>query len=141
VLQNDEGDDEEMFPEESANDGFMVPDGQLSEDEGLSSVQQDIDTLCADHEGASPHHVLTPPISYTPATTLPPPLLPHVGRLSVKRQQLQRIAQLQPSPPPSPARLPTTLGPIGFFVHRRLSVLMLLLPLCPPLPSTPPVLF
>jgi hypothetical protein len=41
-----------MCPEESANDGFMVPDGQLSDDEGLSSVQQDIDTMCADHEGA-----------------------------------------------------------------------------------------
>lgn len=50
-VQNDEAEDEEMMPEDSANDGFMVPDGQLSEDEGLSSVQQELDTLCADHEG------------------------------------------------------------------------------------------
>ena len=50
-MQNDEAEDEEMMPEDSANDGFMVPDGQLSEDEGLSSMQQELDTLCADHEG------------------------------------------------------------------------------------------
>lgn len=53
--QDDEADDEELLPEDSQNDGFIIPDGELSEDEGLSSVQQDIDTMCtADHEGASP---------------------------------------------------------------------------------------
>lgn len=40
-----------MLPDDSANDGFLVPDGQLSDDEGLSSAQQELDTLCADHEG------------------------------------------------------------------------------------------
>ena len=54
LVQNDEAEDEEMMPEDSANDGFMVPDGQLSEDEGLSSMQQELDTLCADHEGELP---------------------------------------------------------------------------------------
>lgn len=55
-MQHDEAEDEEMGAEDSANDGFMVPDGQLSEDEGLSSVQQELDTLCAEQEGvlASP---------------------------------------------------------------------------------------
>lgn len=38
--------------EDSVNDGFFVPDGQLSDDEGLSSAQQDIDAMCAETEGA-----------------------------------------------------------------------------------------
>lgn len=50
-VQNDEAEDEEMAGEESGNDGFFVSDGQLSEDEGLSSAQQDIDLLCAGQEG------------------------------------------------------------------------------------------
>lgn len=52
-LQNDEAEDEEPCGEESGNDGFFVADGQLSEDEGLSSVQQDIDMLCAEQEGVA----------------------------------------------------------------------------------------
>ena len=50
-LQHDEAEDDDILPEDSANDGFLVPDGQLSDDEGLSSVQQELDTMCADHEG------------------------------------------------------------------------------------------
>ena len=56
-LQNDEAEEDEILPEDSANDGFMVPDGQLSEDEGLSSMQQELDTLCADHEGKRLHRL------------------------------------------------------------------------------------
>ena len=52
-MQNDEAEDEEMGVEESGNDGFFVSDGQLSEDEGLSSIQQDINSLCAGQEGAA----------------------------------------------------------------------------------------
>lgn len=34
--------------EDSATDGFFVPDGQLSDDEGISSAQQGVDDLLAD---------------------------------------------------------------------------------------------
>ena len=37
--------------EDSATDGFFVPDGQLSEDEGISSAQQEVDELCAQQLG------------------------------------------------------------------------------------------
>ena len=51
AAQADEADEEDVGMEDSANDGFFVSDGQLSDDEGLSSVQQDIDELCAEQEG------------------------------------------------------------------------------------------
>ena len=44
------------MPEDSAADSFFVPDGQLSDDEGLSSAQQGVDDLCADQLG-KPHTV------------------------------------------------------------------------------------
>ena len=45
-------DDEEDEYEES-EDGFVVPNGYISEDEGLGSVQQSLNDLCADLEGIS----------------------------------------------------------------------------------------
>lgn len=59
-MQHDEAEDDEAMPEDSANDGFMVPDGQLSDDEGLSSMQQELDTLAAEHEGTvnAPEHLI-----------------------------------------------------------------------------------
>ena len=50
-MQDDELEEEEDEYEES-EDGFVVPNGYISEDEGLGSVQQSLDDLCADLEGA-----------------------------------------------------------------------------------------
>ena len=52
--QNDDGEDMDAMMEESAcTDGFFVPDGQLSDDEGISSAQQGMDQFCADQLGKS----------------------------------------------------------------------------------------
>ncbi len=51
-MQDDDMDDEEDEYEES-EDGFVVPNGYISEDEGLGSVQQSLNDLCADLEGIS----------------------------------------------------------------------------------------
>lgn len=50
-VKADDGEDDELMPEDSAADSFFVPDGQLSDDEGLSSAQQGVDDLCADQLG------------------------------------------------------------------------------------------
>ena len=50
-MQDDELEEEEDEYEES-EDGFVVPNGYISEDEGLGSVQQSLNDLCADLEGA-----------------------------------------------------------------------------------------
>ena len=52
-MQDDELEEEEDEYEES-EDGFVVPNGYISEDEGLGSVQQSLNDLCADLEGAHP---------------------------------------------------------------------------------------
>jgi chromatin assembly factor 1 subunit A len=49
VQESDMEDEEEDMEEE--DDGFVVPNGYMSEDEGISSVQQDLDDLCADLDG------------------------------------------------------------------------------------------
>ena len=49
-MQDDDLEDEEDEYEES-EDGFVVPNGYISEDEGLGSVQQSLNELCADLEG------------------------------------------------------------------------------------------
>ena len=49
-MQDDDLEDEEDEYEES-EDGFVVPNGYISEDEGLGSVQQSLNDLCADLEG------------------------------------------------------------------------------------------
>ena len=54
VMQDDDLDDEEDEYEES-EDGFVVPNGYISEDEGLGSVQQSLNDLCADLEGIGRH--------------------------------------------------------------------------------------
>ena len=50
TMQDDDLEDEEDEYEES-EDGFVVPNGYISEDEGLGSVQQSLNDLCADLEG------------------------------------------------------------------------------------------
>ena len=40
-----------MVEESACTDGFFVPDGQLSDDEGISSAQQGMDQFCADQLG------------------------------------------------------------------------------------------
>lgn len=51
LLQNDDGEELDPMMDESATDGFFVPDGQLSDDEGISSAQQEVDDLCANQLG------------------------------------------------------------------------------------------
>ncbi len=54
AMQDDDLEDEEDEYEES-EDGFVVPNGYISEDEGLGSVQQSLNDLCADLEGTVHH--------------------------------------------------------------------------------------
>ena len=54
--------EEDSELEESCGDGFVVPNGYISEDEGVGSVQQDLDDLAAELEGAAPNlHSLSIP--------------------------------------------------------------------------------
>ena len=70
-MQDDDLEDEEDEYEES-EDGFVVPNGYISEDEGLGSVQQSLNDLCADLEGIFDHlPVVQRPVrndSHTPNT-------------------------------------------------------------------------
>jgi hypothetical protein len=50
TAQDADTEDEEDEYEES-EDGFVVPNGYISEDEGLGSLQQSLNDLCADLEG------------------------------------------------------------------------------------------
>lgn len=43
--------EEDTDAEDSCGDGFVVPNGYISEDEGVGSVQQDLDELCAELDG------------------------------------------------------------------------------------------
>ena len=49
-----EDDRDETDVEESDADGFVVPNGYVSEDEGVRSVQNELDHLCDDLDG-EPH--------------------------------------------------------------------------------------
>ena len=51
MLQNDDGEDLDPVLEDSVVDSFFVPDGQLSDDEGISSAQEGVDDLCANQLG------------------------------------------------------------------------------------------
>jgi hypothetical protein len=55
--------------EESDADGFVVPNGYVSEDEGVRSVQQELDQLCGDLDddldGVAPPHTLHPALPST----------------------------------------------------------------------------
>ena len=44
--------EEDTDLEDSCGDGFVVPNGYISEDEGVGSVQQDLNDLCAELDGA-----------------------------------------------------------------------------------------
>lgn len=44
--------EEDTDMDDSCADGFVVPNGYISDDEGVGSVQQDLNELCADLEGA-----------------------------------------------------------------------------------------
>lgn len=62
--QDEDMEEEDSELEESCGDGFVVPNGYISEDEGVGSVQQDLDDLAAELEGAAPHlHSLALPIA------------------------------------------------------------------------------
>ena len=52
MIQDDDMEEEEDDLEDSCGDGFVVPNGYISEDEGVGSVQQDLDDLAAELEGA-----------------------------------------------------------------------------------------
>ncbi|CAL8461841.1 g1372 [Coccomyxa elongata] len=47
-LSDDDMEEEDTDVEDSCGDGFVVPNGYISEDEGVGSVQQDLDELCAE---------------------------------------------------------------------------------------------
>ncbi|BDA41437.1 probable chromatin assembly factor 1 subunit FSM at N-terminal half [Coccomyxa sp. Obi] len=49
-LSDDDMEEEDTDMEDSCGDGFVVPNGYISEDEGVGSVQQDLDELCAELE-------------------------------------------------------------------------------------------
>ncbi len=49
--QDDDMEEEDSDVEDSCGDGFVVPNGYISEDEGVGSVQQDLDELCAELDG------------------------------------------------------------------------------------------
>jgi hypothetical protein len=59
--------EEDSELEESCGDGFVVPNGYISEDEGVGSVQQDLDDLAAELEGAAPnlHSLALPQLECT----------------------------------------------------------------------------
>ncbi len=52
VAQDDDMEEEEDEAEDSCGDGFVVPNGYISDDEGVASVQQDLDDLAAELDGA-----------------------------------------------------------------------------------------
>lgn len=53
-LSDEDVDEDDVGPEDSGNGdmGYIVPDGHMSDDEGLSDVQQDIDNLCVSEDDA-----------------------------------------------------------------------------------------
>ena len=65
--------DEEDEYEES-EDGFVVPNGYISEDEGLGSLQQSLNDLCADLEGV---HTCSAHASHISQNNCSPPAHTH----------------------------------------------------------------
>ena len=65
-----EDDRDETDVEESDADGFVVPNGYVSEDEGVRSVQQELDQLCGDLDGDLDGGGPCIPLTQPPSTPL-----------------------------------------------------------------------